>query len=55
MAWKRLDWEKIGEINTDQAYSCPRDWAIMFGHRRTAPKTPRTSQHYGIEGFKGGL
>ena len=36
----------------------PRDWrllAVMCVWLRAPPKTPRTSRHYGIEGFKGGL
>ena len=42
---------------TNQTYSCPRDWRLSASWvTKLSPiETPRTSQHYRIEGFKGAL
>ena len=46
---------QTGKNNSDQTYSCPRDWrasATMCAQFSTLPQAPRTSQHYCIEGLK---
>ena len=47
-----LDWK----IDTDQTCSCPRDMSLpaSWGRNFVPIRTPRTSQHYRIMGFKGG-
>ena len=45
----------VWKINIDQTYSCPRDYNVIYINHVHPPQTPRTSsQHYSIEGFKGG-
>jgi len=48
----RLDCKNYSEL----AYSFPRDWRLSasWGPIEGSPRTPRTSRHYGIDGFKRG-
>ena len=56
---KRITIDSVARLknNSGQTYSCPRDWSLsaLWGPIEGFHEIRRTSQHYRIEEFKGGL